>query len=204
MERRSRGKLIAIAGTVGALLGVYLLEKAQAKPVTPPTVITPPAPTPTVTPTPTPTTVAPAPAVIGKTPADIPSEVWDYLASQLDYEMKQLNTYYNQKYIQVNYTFSGDFYGHPANVEVSVSGYDDWIILGVSLPKWTYTWGYLIAMEYFYAPSWFNNQPPTLEYMKQRVVDMIIENLKQNIYTYFNGKVTVYNTKTFQVLTVSL
>jgi len=52
LERRSRGKLIAIAGTVGALLGVYLLEKAQTKPVvTPPTVITPPAPTPTVTPT---------------------------------------------------------------------------------------------------------------------------------------------------------
>jgi hypothetical protein len=50
LERRSRGKLIAIAGTAGALLGVYLLEKAQAKPVTPPTVITPPTPT-VVTPT---------------------------------------------------------------------------------------------------------------------------------------------------------
>lgn len=61
MERRSRGKLIAIAGTVGALLGVYLLEKAQAKPVappptpTPPTVPTPP-PVPPTPPPPTPTT----------------------------------------------------------------------------------------------------------------------------------------------------
>jgi hypothetical protein len=161
-------------------------------PIVPPPTPTPPPPAPAPTPPPP------------KTPADIPSEVWAYLENQLAYEIQQLNANYNQKYIQVNYTFSGDFYGHPANLEVSVSGYDGWIILGVSLPKWTYTWGHLIAMEYFYAPSWQQGAPPSLDYMKKRVVDEIINNLKQNIYTYFNGQVTVYNTKTFQVLTVSL
>jgi hypothetical protein len=299
LERRSRGKLIAIAGTIGALLGVYLLEKAQAKPIptsttitstgvtlpggvisiqpiTPPTkppTVAPPVITPVgtlechayadsaevrakvtisgisdtfvtpftkdlppgtyvltasylgqtrstkvsieagktvridfkfVAPTAPAPTPAPPPSVIGKTPADIPSDVWAYLENQLAYEINQLNANYNQKYIQVNYAFSGSFDGHPDSVEIGVSGYGDWIILGVSLPKWTYIWGRFIFLEYFYAPSWQQGAPPSLDYMKKRVVDEIINNLKQNIYIYFNGQVTVYNTKTFQVLTVSL
>lgn len=163
-----------------------------APPPTPPAPITPTMPIPEPEPPPT-----PLPATYeGMQPTEIPAELYDYLKQVVISEIENYNA--QQEYYQINYSWSGSFLGEPADLNISVSGKDDWIILGTSGLQLTYQWANFILQEYIHAPI----QPPTYEYMAQRVKAVIIDNILTNVNNFIKGK-TLYNTKTFQLVTVS-
>jgi len=187
----------------------YLGLTPPPKPIAPVPVPTPtPAPTPVPVPTPTPApTPVPAPAptppkpvvappptppptplpktYVGMKIEEIPKELFDYLKNVIINEIEKYNA--QQTYFRINYSFNSD-------LGISVSGKDNWILLGTSGLSLTYPFKQFVINEYIYAPM----QPPTYDYLAKRVKDVIVNNIITNVNNFVKG-ITFYNTRTFEL-----